>query len=66
MRRERAVVLADTLADLSDDFREVIVLRNLMHLKFDEVAIRMGRSPVAARVLWTRALDKLRTLLEDE
>ena len=66
IRRESAVVLADTLAGLSDDFREVIVLRNLMHLKFDEVAVRLGRSPVAARVLWTRALDKLRTLLEDE
>lgn len=66
VRRESAVVLADTLAVLPDDLREVIVLRNLMHLKFDEVAVRMGRSPGAARVLWTRALEKLRTLLGDD
>lgn len=64
IQRERAVVLADALAELPDDYRKVIVLRNLFHLKFDEVAERMGRAPVAVRVLWTRALEKLRHILE--
>ncbi|MBI4600888.1 MAG: sigma-70 family RNA polymerase sigma factor [Planctomycetes bacterium] len=62
-RREKAVVLADALARLSDDYREVIVLRNLQHLKFDEIAVRMGRSSSAVRTLWARALVKLRHVL---
>ena len=65
IRRERAVIVADTLARLPDEHREVVVLRNLLHLKFDEIAVRMGRTPSHARVLWTRALVKLRSLLEE-
>ena len=61
-RREHAVLLADRLAELSDPHREVIVLRNLEGLPFDEVARRMGRSPVAVRILWLRALEQLRRL----
>jgi RNA polymerase sigma-70 factor (ECF subfamily) len=64
IRQERAVVLADKLAQLPDDHREVIVLRSLLHLKFDDVAVRMGRSSVAVRLLWARALERLKTLLE--
>jgi RNA polymerase sigma-70 factor (ECF subfamily) len=66
MRRERAVLLADALASLPDDYREVIVLRNLLGLKFDEVAEKMGRSSMAVRLLWTRALEKLRHAFQEE
>jgi RNA polymerase sigma-70 factor, ECF subfamily len=65
-RRERAAVLADHLARLPADYREVIVLRNLEGLAFDEVARRMGRSPGAVRILWVRALEQLRQLLGQE
>jgi RNA polymerase sigma-70 factor (ECF subfamily) len=58
-RREQAVLLADALARLPPDYREVIVLRNLEHRKFDDIAQRMGRSSGAARMLWARALEKL-------
>ncbi len=64
-RREQAVVLADALATLPPDYREVIVLRHLERLKFDEIAARMGRSPGAARMLWTRALERLQRTLEE-
>lgn len=64
-RREQAVLLADALAALPPDYREVIVLRHLERLKFDEVAARMQRSAGAVRMLWTRALEKLHHLLED-
>jgi RNA polymerase sigma-70 factor (ECF subfamily) len=64
-RREQAVVLADALAELPEDYREVIVLRHVERLKFDEIAARMGRSSGAVRMLWTRALEKLHRLLED-
>jgi RNA polymerase sigma-70 factor (ECF subfamily) len=65
-RRERATLLADQLARLGADHREVIVLRNLEGLPFAEVARRMDRSPGAVRVLWARAVDQLRRLLQVE
>jgi RNA polymerase sigma-70 factor (ECF subfamily) len=65
-RRERAGLVADHLARLPADYREVIVLRNLEGLPFAEVAQRMGRSAGAVRVLWVRAVDHLRHLLEAE
>jgi RNA polymerase sigma-70 factor (ECF subfamily) len=61
-RRELASLVADQLAQLPAPYREVIVLRNLEGLAFDEVARRMNRSPGAVRVLWLRALDQLRQL----
>jgi RNA polymerase sigma-70 factor (ECF subfamily) len=65
-RREQAALLADTLARLKPDHREVIVLRNLEGLSFEEVARRMGRSAGAVRMLWLRALDRLKQLLTQE
>jgi len=63
-RREQAVLLADALAALPPDYREVIVLRNLERLRFDEVAARMGRSSGAVRMLWARALERLGAAME--
>jgi RNA polymerase sigma-70 factor, ECF subfamily len=64
-QRERAVVLADALAELSSDHREVIVLRSFQELEWDEVAEKMGRSRNAVRVLWARALKQLRNHIQD-
>jgi RNA polymerase sigma-70 factor, ECF subfamily len=61
-QREEAVVLADRLAQLPDDYREVLVLRNLQGLPFDEVAQRIERSVGATRMLWLRAIEKLRSV----
>jgi RNA polymerase sigma-70 factor (ECF subfamily) len=63
-RRELSVVLADALAELPADYREAIVLHTLEGRGWDEVATTLGRSPDAARVLWARALKKLRPLIE--
>jgi RNA polymerase sigma-70 factor (ECF subfamily) len=65
-RRELAALVADQLARLPAHYREVIVLRNLEGLPFDEVARRMGRTPGAVRILWLRALDQLRHWQEQE
>jgi len=65
-RRELSVVLADALADLPEDYREVLVLRNLQELDWDEVARRMHRSHGAVRMLWARALKQLRPLIESK
>ena len=50
------MLLADALAGLPDDYREVFILRNLEHMPVDAIAARMGRSPNAVRKLWGRAL----------
>ncbi len=65
VRREEAVRLADALEKLSPDYREVFILRNVEHIPFDEIAVRMSRSAGAARVLWKRAMDRLSLLLRD-
>jgi RNA polymerase sigma-70 factor (ECF subfamily) len=65
VRRERAVLLADALAKLPADYRTVFVLRNIEHIPFNEIAVRLNRSPGATRVLWTRAMRRLSQLLEE-
>jgi RNA polymerase sigma-70 factor (ECF subfamily) len=59
VRHELELQLADAIAALSDDYQEVIVLRNLERLPFDEVARRMGRSRPAVQMLWMRAINAL-------
>ena len=60
---ERAAVVADHLAQLPDHYREVLVLRHLEELPFDEVATRMNRTAPAVRMLWLRAIDRLKKSL---
>jgi RNA polymerase sigma-70 factor (ECF subfamily) len=59
-RREQGVLLAEALAALPDDYREVIVLRHLEELTFPEVARRMQRSVDSVQKIWVRALARLR------
>ncbi|HND53974.1 MAG TPA: sigma-70 family RNA polymerase sigma factor [Pirellulaceae bacterium] len=60
IRRENAVQLADHLAKMPSDYRDVIVLRNLQKLSFEEIGQRMERSSGAVRMLWLRAIKQLR------
>lgn len=64
LRKERELQVADALSRLSADHREVIVLRNLQRLPFDEVAQRLGRSRPAAQMLWMRAMKSLEQQLQ--
>jgi RNA polymerase sigma-70 factor, ECF subfamily len=65
VRREQAVLLADALHDLPEDYREVIILRQLVGLSFPDVARRMGRTEDSVKNVWLRALARLRFTLED-
>ncbi|MCU0878708.1 MAG: sigma-70 family RNA polymerase sigma factor [Pirellulaceae bacterium] len=60
VRREQGLLLAEALAQLPDDYREVIVLRHLEELTFPEVAARLERTVDSVQKLWVRALAKLR------
>jgi RNA polymerase sigma-70 factor (ECF subfamily) len=63
VRAEGELALTAALAKLTPDHREVIVLRNLQRLPFDEVAKRMGRSRPAVQMLWMRAIQKLQEVM---
>jgi RNA polymerase sigma-70 factor (ECF subfamily) len=59
-RHELELRLADAMVRLPADYAEVILLRNIEGLSHDEVAERMGRGVGAVRMLWVRALARLR------
>lgn len=58
--REQHLQLAQVLDRLPDEYRQVILLRNLQELPYEEIAQRMNRKPGAVRMLWVRALARLR------
>jgi RNA polymerase sigma-70 factor (ECF subfamily) len=60
MRSETGVLLAEALAQLPEDYRDVVMLRHLEELSFPEVAERMGKTVDSVQKLWVRALLKLR------
>lgn len=62
-RHEQELYLADALALLPDDYREVIVLRHLEGLSFPDIARSMNRSQDSVEKLWLRGLGKLRQLM---
>lgn len=66
IQNEREFELANAIAQLNKDYQEVIQLRNLQRLSFDEVAERMGRSRGAVQMLWARALKRLQEILSPE
>lgn len=65
-RREEVVQLADYLASMPDDYRDVLTMRHLQGLPFEEIAKQMGRTSGATRMLWLRALEKLRRCWEEK
>jgi len=66
MRRDESLrELALAVEELPDSYREVIRLRHFEGRSFQEIAVLMGRNPGATRMLWMRALEKLRLALPD-
>jgi RNA polymerase sigma-70 factor (ECF subfamily) len=59
-RREQDVILAEGLARLPEDYREVLILHHLEGLTHPEIARRMGRTVDSVKNVWARALAKLR------
>ncbi len=66
IRWEQELLLAAALESLAEDHREVLFLRNIERLPFEEVARRMARSSGACRMLWVRAIAALRESLPAE
>ena len=64
LHRENVVRLADCMAQLAPHYREVLVLRNFKELPFERVAEEMERTEGSTRVLWLRAVKRLRELFD--
>lgn len=64
MKREGLSELATALNELSPEYREVILLRQIEDLPFAEIATRMGRSVDSVQKLWVRGLEALRQALD--
>jgi RNA polymerase sigma-70 factor (ECF subfamily) len=56
--------MARTIAGLPDDMQQVLLGRHLDGLSYAVLAERLGRSEGAVRVLYTRALRRVRELLD--
>jgi RNA polymerase sigma-70 factor (ECF subfamily) len=61
-QREDAAKLVENLAKLPARYRQVLLLRNIQGLSFEEVAARLNRSLGSTRMLWLRAMDRLRAV----
>ncbi len=64
--REATVRLAQQLAQLPEDYQQVVLLRIFEGLSAEEVAQRMGRSAGAVRMLQMRALTALRAAMAEQ
>ena len=66
MRLDTELRVTAALAELSPDYQEVVMLRNLQRLSFNEVAERMSRTRPAVQMLWMRAIRKLQQTMEEQ
>jgi RNA polymerase sigma-70 factor, ECF subfamily len=66
VQREQSVLLADALARLPEDQRELLILRHLEGLTFPQVAERLGRSLDSVKKQWPGALAALKRALGGE
>ena len=63
-RSEQSIRVANALASLTPDYRDVIMLRNIHRLEFRKIGEQMGKSHGATRMLWLRALEAFKKALE--
>ena len=59
LRLERA------LSQLSDEYREIVLLRHYEELHFKEIGARLGKSPDACRMLLARAMTALTLKMQE-
>lgn len=62
-RREQAVLLANALAQLRPDYRDVIIQRHLEDRPFAEIAAQTGKTIDSVKNTWARAIGKLREVV---
>ena len=63
---EKAAQLERALVGLTEDQREVILLRRFEELSYPEIGRRLGKSPDACRMLFARAMTALTAALGED
>ena len=63
---EESSRVVELMQSLPEHYQTVIMYRNFQGLRFDEVANEMGRTATATRLLWLRAVRRLKELYEKE
>jgi RNA polymerase sigma-70 factor (ECF subfamily) len=66
IRHEQAARMAQAIARLPDDMQQVLLGRHLDGLPYAALAEQLGRTEGAVRVLYTRALRRVRELLNEQ
>ena len=66
VKRETSRLVQRALAELSETDREILLMRNLEDLPYEEIGCLLDLSAVAARKRYGRALLRLQKLLTDE
>jgi RNA polymerase sigma-70 factor (ECF subfamily) len=65
-QREQMAALAEAVASLPADQREVVSLKHCQGLALADIAARLGRSPASVAGLLRRGLQRLREILDDK
>ncbi|MFK7765697.1 MAG: sigma-70 family RNA polymerase sigma factor [Mariniblastus sp.] len=60
VRDESLKQLRVAISTLPETYRRVIEMRHFEGLSFNEIAVRLGRNSGATRMLWVRAVEKLK------
>ena len=63
---ENAIYLRNLLKELSQDIREVIILRIYEEMKFKDIAKIMGCSVSTAKSRFRLGIDRMKKLMENE
>ncbi len=58
--KEQLTTMLERINKLPAHYRDVLLLRHIEELSFDDVAVRVGKSAGAVRMIWLRALEQLR------
>lgn len=64
VQREQAVIVAEALQTLPEDYRQVLLLRHWEDLTFPQIALQMQRTVDSVEKLWLRAVGKLRQTMQ--
>lgn len=59
-KKEQLATMLERINKLPAHYRDVLLLRHIEELSFDDVAQRLGKSAGAVRMIWLRALEQLR------
>lgn len=62
-KQETITELQDALKELSTNERELVLMRNWDNLSYNEISKRLGKSPTALKMSYSRLVKKLQTIM---